>query len=129
MNLVVIIIALFGVEILLHRRYIHELNRLISTISLLQAEIELRKTSDSQRFAEQVFGLEVCSDLLSLISTIGGYYRQEDAGLVFSGLTGMVHARANSIKLNIRLKLLSAGSGPLGAKTHVSESGARGADG
>ena len=105
-NLVIILVALFGFEILLHRRYVHELNRLISCISLLQANLDIIGVKDKKVLAENVFYLDACADLLGLISTIGGYYGQENAALVFNGLTGLLHVRANNIKINIRLKLL-----------------------
>ena len=105
-NLVIILVALFGFEILLHRRYVHELNRLISCISLLQANIDIIGVKDEKVLAHNVFYLDALADLLGLISTIGGYYGQENAALVFNGLTGLLHVRANNIKVNIRLKLL-----------------------
>jgi hypothetical protein len=105
-NLVIILVALFGFEILLHRRYVHELNRLISCISLLQANLDIIGVKDEKVLADNVFYLDACADLLGLISTIGGYYGQENAALVFNGLTGLLHVRANNIKVNIRLKLL-----------------------
>jgi hypothetical protein len=105
-NLVIILVALFGFEILLHRRYVHELNRLISCISLLQANLDVIGVKDEKVLADNVFYLDTCADLLGLISTIGGYYGQENAALVFNGLTGLLHVRANNIKVNIRLKLL-----------------------
>ena len=55
------------------------------------------------------FSLQAYSDLLGLISTIAGYYGQENAALMFNGLTGSIHTRANALKLNIQLKLLQTG--------------------
>ena len=111
-NVVVIMIALFGVELLVHRRYIHELNSLVSSISLLQADVDLIGVGDKKTLAAHTLCLDACADLLGLISTIAGYYGQEKAALVFGGLTGSLHARANDIKINIRLKLLHTGSVP-----------------
>lgn len=108
-NFVIIMMALFGIEILLERRYILELNRLVSSISLLQAELDLIGVEDERTLASNAFYLDACADLLGLISTIAGYYGQEKAALVFNGMTALVHTRANNIKLNIRLKLLHTG--------------------
>jgi hypothetical protein len=108
-NFLIIMVALFGIEILLERRYILELNRLVSCISLLQADLDLIGVRDKKTLASNAFYLDACADLLGLISTIAGYYGQEKAPLVFNGLTGLVHARANNIKINIRLKLLHTG--------------------
>ncbi len=108
MNLVVLLAALFGLEILFHRRYLHELNNMISRISLLQAEHDLLGLADRKEVENDIAYLDGCADLLGIISTITGYYGQQNAALVFSGLTGQLHARANDLKINIRLKLLHA---------------------
>lgn len=55
------------------------------------------------------FSLQAYSDLLDLISTIAGYNGQENAALMFNGLTVSIHTRANALKLNIQLKLLQTG--------------------
>ena len=62
-----------------------------------------------EALASKSFYLDACADLLGLISTIAGYYGQERSALVFNGMTGIVHTRANTLKLNIRLKLLHTG--------------------
>ena len=107
-NLAIIIATLFGIEILLHRRYIHELNSLISRISLLQAELGLIGVKDTDRETAIVLALDAYADLLGLISTIAGYYGEANSALMFNGLTGSIHRRANELKLNIQLKLLHA---------------------
>jgi len=108
-NFVIIIAALFGLEILFYRHYIHELNSLISRISLLQSERDLHDIDDREKQKPNIFALEICSDLLGLISSLAGYYGQENAALMFQGLTGSVHNRANTLKINIQLKILQAG--------------------
>ena len=105
-DLVVLLAALFGIEILLHRRYLHEMNNMISRISLLQAHHNLLGVRDRDEIRHSVLYLDGCADLLGIISTVVGYYGQENAALVFSGLTGQLHSRANELKINIRLKLL-----------------------
>ena len=107
-NFVIIIVALFGLEILFYRHYIHELNSLISRISLLQSERDLHDIEDREKQKPNIFALETCADLLGLISSLAGYYAQENAALMFQGLTGSVHNRANTLKINIQLKLLQA---------------------
>ncbi len=108
-NFVIIIAALFGLEILIYRHYVHELNSLISRISLLQAERDLHDIDDREKQKPNIIALELCSDLLGLISSLAGYYGQENAALMFQGLTGSVHNRANTLKINIQLKILQAG--------------------
>ena len=107
-NFVIIIVALFGLEILFYRHYIHELNSLISRISLLQSERDLHDIEDREKQKPNIFALEACADLLGLISSLAGYYAQENAALMFQGLTGAVHNRANTLKINIQLKILQA---------------------
>ncbi|MCZ6626526.1 MAG: hypothetical protein O7B35_20190 [Deltaproteobacteria bacterium] len=46
---------------------------------------------------------------MGLISTIARHHGQENAALMFNGLTGSIHSRANALKLNIQLKLLQTG--------------------
>ena len=116
-NLVVIIAALFGIEILLHRRYIHELNSLISRISLLQADHNLQSVNNDKERTSTVFTLMAYADLLGLISTIAGYYSQANAALMFNGLTGAVHTRADTLKLNVQLKLIQGGQAAWSPKT------------
>ena len=108
-NFVIIIVALFGLEILFYRHYIHELNSLISRISLLQSERDLHDINDREKQKPNIFALETCSDLLGLISSLAGLYGQENAALMFQGLTGSVHNRANTLKINIQLKILQGG--------------------
>ena len=116
-NFVIIIVALFGLEILFYRHYIHELNSLISRISLLQSERDLHDIDDREKQKPNIFALETCSDLLGLISSLAGYYGQENAALMFQGLTGSVHNRANTLKINIQLKLLQAGPASITLRT------------
>jgi hypothetical protein len=105
-NFVVVIAALFGLELLLYRNYVHELNSLLSRISLLQSERDLFGLREPEEIRAKMFSLDACADLLGIISSLAGYYAQENAALMFNGITGAVHTRANSLKLNIQLKLL-----------------------
>ena len=105
-NVVIICAALFGLELLLHRRALHELHNLISRISLLQAERDLFATADPEVLKSTAEYLDICADLLGLISAIAGYYEQENAALIFNGLTNSIHTRADQLKINIQVKLV-----------------------
>lgn len=110
-NLVIILVALFGLEVIFHRKYLHELNTLISRISLLQAEKDLAGLEAEGKVRQHLKYLDVCADLLGLISSIAGHYGKEDASLLFGGLTGTIHTRANQLMINIQLKLLQGRRG------------------
>jgi len=116
-NFVIVVVALFGLEILFYRHYVHELNSLISRISLLQSERDLHDIEEREQQKPNIFALETCSDLLGLISSLAGYYAQENAALMFQGLTGSVHNRANTLKINIQLKILQAGPASITLQT------------
>ena len=105
-NVVVILAALFGAEILLHRRSVQDLNNLTSRISLLQSDKDLAMLDDPVKAREHMRYLDFCCDLLGLLSTLAGYYAQENAALLFNGVTGTIHSRTNELKINIQLKLL-----------------------
>lgn len=107
-NLALIVAALFGLEVILHRRYIQELSTLLTHISQLQADYDVVGVADGEKRRQNMLFLEACSDLLGLISSIAGYYSHGNAALAFNGLTGFVHVRANLLKLNIQLKLVQA---------------------
>ena len=107
-NLALIMAALFGLEVILHRRYIQELSSLLTHISQIQADHDVVGVSDRDQRRQNMMFLEACSDLLGLVSSIAGYYSQGNAALAFNGLTGFVHVRANLLKLNIQLKLVQA---------------------
>ena len=52
--------------------------------------------------------LSICSDLLGLVSVIGGYYSQENSSLLYSSLLDTIHERSNGMKLNIQSKIMHA---------------------
>jgi hypothetical protein len=52
--------------------------------------------------------LSLCSDLLGLISSISGYYTQENSSLLFNNLPEIIHQRCDGLKINIQLKILHA---------------------
>ncbi len=101
-------LALLGLEVVTYRRRFHELNTLISLITMHQSEKDvLGLTGDAQR-RENLLYLSICSDLLGLISVIGGYYSQENSSLLYSSLLDTIHERSNAMKLNIQTKIMHA---------------------
>lgn len=107
-NCGLLLAGIFGLEILLHRGYIQDLSVLLTKVSLLQAERDVLGVASPEQRALNVLYLEICNDLLGLLSSIAGYYSHANAALAFNGLTSPVHSRANLLKLNIQLKLVQA---------------------
>lgn len=101
-------IALLGLEVATYRRRFHELNTLISLISMHQSEKDVLGMTDRARLRENLLYLSICSDLLGLISVIGGYYSQENSSLLYSGLLDTIHERSHAMKLNIQSKIMHA---------------------
>jgi hypothetical protein len=106
-------LALLGLDVVAYRRKFHELNSLVSVISLLQSSKDVLDAAPAER-GEQLRYLGLCSDMLSLISAIAGYYTQENSSLLFNNLSEVVHQRCDGLKLNIQLKLLHALGTPRG---------------
>lgn len=106
-NIGLAFLALLGLDVIAYRKQFHELNSLISLISLLQSNKDVLGVVDDKRRENQLY-LSLCSDALSLISSIGGYYTQENSSLLFNNLSEVVHQRCDSLKINIQLKLLHA---------------------
>jgi hypothetical protein len=106
-NLALAFLALLGLDVIAYRRQFHALNSLVSLISMLQSDKDVLDAPPSAR-AEQLRYLGLCSDMLSLISTISGYYTQENSSLLFNNLSEVVHQRCDGLKLNIQLKRLHA---------------------
>jgi hypothetical protein len=75
---------------------------------MLQANKDVLGVEGTAR-GENLVYLELCSDLLSLISAVSGYYTQENSSLLFNNLSEVVHQRCDALKINIQLKLLHAG--------------------
>lgn len=106
-NLVLAFLALTGWEMLAYRKRFHELNSLVSLISIHQSSKDVI-VSDPRIQSEHILYLSLCSDLLGLVSMIGGYYTQENSSLLFSGLPEIIHQRCDGLKINIQLKILHA---------------------
>jgi len=108
LNIALAFLALLGLDVVAYRRPFHELNSLVSVVSMLQSNKDVLGVTDAQLRKERLLYLGLCSDLLSLISSISGYYTQENSSLLFNNLSQVVHARCDALKLNIQLKILHA---------------------
>lgn len=101
-------LALLGLEITTYRRRFHELNTLISLISMHQSDKDVLGLTCNDRLRENLLYLSTCSDLLGLISVIGGYYSQENSSLLYSSLLDVIYERSDRMKLNIQTKIMHA---------------------
>jgi hypothetical protein len=106
-NIGLAFLALLGLDVFAYRKQFHELNSLVSLVSMLQSNKDVLGVPLDVR-GEHLLYLSLCSDLLSLISAISGYYTQENSSLLFNNLSEVVHQRCDSLKINIQLKLLHA---------------------
>jgi hypothetical protein len=100
--------ALLGLDEFIYRRRFHELNSLVSLLSLVQSSRDIVGVPNPAVRTRNLIYLGMCSDLLGLVSTISGYYTQENSSLLFNSLPEIVHQRCDSLKINIQLKLLHA---------------------
>jgi len=107
-NLVLAFLALTGLEMMAYRKRFHELNSLVSLISIHQSSKDVIGVTDVRVRRDHLLYLSLCSDLLGLVSMIGGYYTQENSSLLFSGLPEIIHQRCDGLKINIQLKILHA---------------------
>jgi hypothetical protein len=104
-NIGLAFLGLLGLDVVAYRKRFHELNSLVSLISMLQSNKDVLGVEGATR-SENLLYLSLCSDLLGLISTISGYYTQESPSVLFNNLSHLVHQRCDALKLNIQLKLL-----------------------
>jgi hypothetical protein len=107
-NLGLAFLALLGIEMIAYRKRFHELNSLISLISMLQSDKDVLGLRGAEAKAKHLLYLGLCSDLLGLISVISGYYTQENSALLFTNLAEVIHQRCDGMKINIQLKILHA---------------------
>ena len=91
-----------------YRKRFHELNSLISLLSMLQSNKDVLGLSSDARRAENLLYLSLVSDLLGVISMISSYYTQENSSLLFNNLSEVIHQRCDGLKINIQLKILHA---------------------
>lgn len=108
LNIGLAFLALLGLDVVAYRRPFHELNSLVSVVSMLQSNKDVLGIADAKVREERLLYLGLCSDLLSLISSVSGYYTQENSSLLFNNLSEVVHSRCDALKINIQLKVLHA---------------------
>jgi len=101
-------LAILGLEVISYRRRFNELNTLVSLISMHQSDKDVLGLPCDARRRENLLYLSACSDLLGLISVIGGYYAQANPSLLYSNLLDIIQRRCDGLKLNIQLKILHA---------------------
>ena len=101
-------LALLGLEVTSYRRRFHELNTLISLISMHQSDKDVLGLTCDEKRRENLLYLSLCGDLLGLISVIGSYYSQENSSLLYSNLLDIIYERADRLKLNIQSKIMHA---------------------
>jgi hypothetical protein len=101
-------LALLGLDVMTYRKQFHELNSLVSLLSMLQSNKDVLGLADSGQKAENLLYLGLVSDLLGVISMISSYYTQENSSLLFNNLSEVIHQRCDGLKINIQLKILHA---------------------
>jgi len=107
-NIGLAFLALLGLDVMMYRKQFHELNSLISLLSMLQSNKDVLGLADSGKKAENLLYLSLVSDLLGVISMIASYYTQENSTLLFNNLSEVIHQRCDGLKINIQLKILHA---------------------
>jgi hypothetical protein len=107
-NIGLAFLALLGLDIMAYRKQFHELNSLISLLSMLQSNKDVLGLADAGKRAENLLYLGLVSDLLGVISMISSYYTQENSSLLFNNLSEVIHQRCDGLKINIQLKVLHA---------------------
>src|SRR5262245_3770477 len=93
---------------MMYRKQFHELNSLVSLLSMLQSNKDVLGISNSGKKAKNLLYLSLVSDLLGVISMISSYYTQENSSLLFNNLSEVIHQRCDGLKINIQLKILHA---------------------
>ncbi len=100
-------VALLGADVVVYRKRFHELNSLISLVSMHQSSKDVLGC-DAATKAKHIAYLRYCSDLLGLLGAITGYYAQENSSLLYNKLLEIIPQRADALKINIQLKILHA---------------------
>jgi hypothetical protein len=107
-NIGLAFLALLGLDVMTYRKQFHELNSLVSLLSMLQSNKDVLGLTDSGKKGENLLYLGLVSDLLGVISMISSYYTQENSSLLFNNLSEVIHQRCDGLKINIQLKILHA---------------------
>ncbi len=108
LNIGLAFLALLGLDVMTYRKQFHELNSLVSLLSMLQSNKDVLGLADSGKKGENLLYLGLVSDLLGVISMISSYYTQENSSLLFNNLSEVIHQRCDGLKINIQLKILHA---------------------
>ncbi|BBM82169.1 hypothetical protein [Candidatus Uabimicrobium amorphum] len=103
-----ILMSLFGLSVYSFRQRFNELNTLVSLLNMLQSSKDLHGELDHELRTQYILYLAYCSDLLSIIDIVTGYYAQENSALMFNGFCSTIHQRCSHLKLNIQLKIQHA---------------------
>jgi hypothetical protein len=107
-NIGLAFLALLGLDVMTYRKQFHELNSLVSLLSMLQSNKDVLGLADGAKKAENLLYLSLVSDLLGVISMVASYYTQENSTLLFNNLSEVIHQRCDGLKINIQLKILHA---------------------
>ena len=107
-NIGLAFLALLGLDVMTYRKQFHELNSLVSLLSMLQSNKDVLGLADSGKKGENLLYLGLVSDLLGVLSMISSYYTQENSSLLFNNLSEVIHQRCDGLKINIQLKILHA---------------------
>jgi hypothetical protein len=108
LNIGLAFLALLGLDVMAYRKQFHELNSLVSLLSMLQSNKDVLGLTDDKKKTENLLYLGLVSDLLGVISMISSYYTQENSSLLFNNLSEVIHQRCDGLKINIQLKILHA---------------------
>ncbi len=107
-NIALAFLGLLGLESFRWRRPFHELNALVSRLSLLQSQTDMLDIDDVTLRRHNRLVLGMVSDQLGLISSLASFYTQENAALLLNSISELVHERCNALKINIQLKILQS---------------------
>ncbi len=107
-NIALAFLGLLGLESFRWRRPFHELNALVSRLSLLQSQTDMLDIDDVTLRRHNRLVLGLVSDQLGLISSLASFYTQENAALLLNSISELVHERCNALKINIQLKILQS---------------------
>lgn len=107
-NLVLAFLALTGLEMLAYRKRFHELNSLVSLISIHQSSKDVLGVHDSRTRRDHLLYLSLCSDLLGLVSMIGATTPVRIRHCCSAECPKSSTSAATAWKINIQLKILHA---------------------
>ena len=107
-NIALAFLGLLGLQAYQWRKPFHELNAIVSRLSLLQAQTDMLDIDDVTLRRHNRLVLGIVSDQLGLIGTLASFFTQENSSLLFNSISELVHQRCNALKINIQLKILQS---------------------